>query len=328
MRWGVNYPWRHYGGDFGTTVWGRAHGVRQHAADIAADFASMAAAGVDVARWFVFTDGRGGLDIDADDLPTGIQPEAWADLDALFALANDAGLTLVPVLFDHTLAFDAHEAGGARLGGRASWLGDPRGQARVLETVVTPIAARYGAHGPRADLGRAVCAWDLLNEPDWIVDDMHPSGRVATPMPFDVLAAWVREAMAELRRHDAGGVTIGNARMRFARWWDAPFDFDFLQVHAYYDPAHDFDLLATSPETLGLSRPVVVGECSARGDAADASRERPALPFADLAAAAVRRGYAGVWPWSWRGVDDHGPLAAGTFATWRAAHEAAPRSRR
>ncbi len=320
MRWGVNYPWRQYGGDVGATVWGTTGGVARHAPSIASDFAAMAAAGVEVVRWFVFTDGRGGLEIGVDDRPLAIQDDAWTDLDALFTLALDAGITVVPVLFDHTLAFDAHEAAGARLGGRASWLGDPDGQARVLETVVAPIAARYGARGLRADLGRAVCAWDLLNEPDWIVDDLHPSPRVSTPLPFDVLAAWVREAIAELRRQDAGAVTIGNARLRFARWWDAPaFDFDFLQVHAYYDPAHDFDLLATSPARLGLRRPVVVGECSAAGDGADAARGRPALPFAELAAAAARLGYAGAWPWSWRGVDAHGTPRAGTFHGLRTA---------
>lgn len=318
MRWGVNYPWRQYGGDFGRSVWGRADGVAQHSRAIAGDFAAMAAAGVEIVRWFVFTDGRGGLDIDGAGWPAGIQAAAWTDLDTLFTLALDARLTLVPVLFDHTLAFDGHDAAGARLGGRAVWLADPDGQARLLDAVVTPLARRYGARGARADLGRAVYAWDLFNEPDWIVDELHPASRVTTPIPFDVMAAWACAATAVLRRHDAGRVTLGNARVRFARWWDAPaFDFDFLQVHAYYDPSHDFDLLATSPASLGITRPVVVGECSAGGDAEDRDRGRPALPFAALSAAAARRGYAGAWPWSWRGVDGHGAPPDGAFRSLR-----------
>ena len=44
-----------------------------------------------------------------------------------------------------------------------------------------------------AHLGRAIYAWDLLNEPDWLVTELYPTRR-ATAMPFDVLAAWVRDA--------------------------------------------------------------------------------------------------------------------------------------
>lgn len=322
MRRGVNYPWRHYGGDFGTTVWGADTGVRRHAAQIAVDFAAIAAAGVDVVRWFVFTDGRGGLDIGGDGWPRGVQPDAWADLDELFTLALDAQLSVVPVLFDHTLAFDAHHAAGARLGGRAAWLADPDGQARVVDTIVTPLAARYGAGGVRADLGRAVHAWDLLNEPDWIVGELHPGPRVATPIPFDVLGRWVREAVATIRRHDAGAVTIGNARLRFAHVWDAPaFDLDFLQAHVYYDPHHDLDLLDTPYAALGLTRPLVLGECSARGEGPDEPRGRPALRVSELAAAGAALGYAGAWPWSWRGVDGHGGLAESELSALRATHD-------
>lgn len=307
MRAGVNYPWLHYGGDFGPTVWGADHGVRRHAAIIAADFAAMRRAGIEVVRWFVFTDARGGLVVDRRGWPAGVMPEALADFDALCALALDAGLSLVPVLFDHTLVFAPSEAGGARVGGHYLWLADPEGQARLLDTVIAPLARRYGASGTHGHLGAAVLAWDLLNEPDWMVAEHHPSSRLPAPIPFAVLAAWVRDASAVLRAAEVRGVTIGNARLRFAAWWDDPaFGFAFLQAHAYYDPRHDFDLLETSPLALGLSRPLVVGECAAQGEQADQARGRPALALPALAAAAWARGYAATWPWSWRGVDGHG----------------------
>jgi len=321
---GVNYPWHHYGGDFGPTVWGPARGIRHHAPAIAAEFAALRLAGVSVVRWFVFTDARGGIRIDHHGWPAGIFPDALADLDALFELALDAGLTIVPVLFDHTLAFAASDAGGARVGGHYLWLADPEGHARLLETVVAPLASRYGTAGLRADLGAAVFAWDLLNEPDWLVSEFHPTTRVPGPIPFAVLAAWVREAIATLRRASAGPVTIGNARLRFAAWWDDPaFAFDFLQVHAYYDPDHDFDLLDTTPALLGLSAPVVVGECPAGGEVADPARRRPALPLDALTAAAVAQGFAGAWAWSWRGVDRHGAPAPEALASARALVDAA-----
>lgn len=322
MAAGVNYPWRHYGGDFGPTVWGTDHGVRSHAPAIADDFAAMRAAGVTVVRWFAFTDARGGVVLDDGGQPLALHDDAIADLDALFALALDAGLAIVPVLFDHTLAFRAREAAGARLGGHGSWLADPDAQTRVLDTIVAPLAARYGSGGRRRDLRPAIHAWDLLNEPDWIVRELHPSTDVEAPVPFDVLAGWVRDAAATLHVRDAGLVTLGNARLRFARLWDdASLGLDFLQAHAYYDPAQDLDALLTSPTTLGLTRPLVIGECSAAGDAVDPVRGRPSLPLPQLAAAFADRGYAGAWPWSWRGVDAHGALAAHDPSHLRAALE-------
>ena len=305
---GVNYPWRHYGGDFGPSLWGTHRGITTAAADIGADLHALAAAGVEAVRWFVFTDARGGLAIDGRGWPAGFLDGTLDDLDALCALALAAGIRLVPVLFDHTLAFHPTATAGVTVGGHRPWLADPEGQSRLLDTVIAPLAHRYGARGSHAHLGRAVLAWDLLNEPDWLVTELYPTVR-ATPMPFDVLAAWVRDAAGELHRAGAGAVTVGGARLRFAAWWDDPrLGLDFLQAHAYYDPAHDHDVVRTSPATLGLTRPLVIGEYSARGDAEDTAAGRPPLDALALAELMLAGGCAGAWPWSWRGVDAHGPI--------------------
>jgi len=259
-------------------------------------------------RWFVFTDGRGGLALDARGWPCGLLDGTLDDFDALCALALTARVRLVPVLFDHTLAFHPAPLAGAIVGGHRAWLADPDGQSRLIDTVVAPLAHRYGADGPRADLGRVVFAWDLLNEPDWLVTELSPAAQ-ATPMPFDVLAAWIRDAAETLHRAGAGAVTVGGARLRFASWWDDPrLGLDFLQAHSYYDPAHDYDVLQTPPAALGLMRPLIIGEYSARGDAADAATGRPPLDAAALAELMLAGGCAGAWPWSWRGVDAHGPI--------------------
>ena len=218
---GVNYPWRHYGGDFGATVWGRHTGVSPAPRDIADDCAAMAAHGVKVVRWFVFADGRGGLRVDAAGWPDGLHPATFDDLDAALGLAAAAGLQVVPVLFDHPWHSAPPTPPAPASAVTAQWLADREGQARLLERIVEPVVARYGPHGPRAELAPAIHAWELLNEPDWIVGELNPSRLVERPVPFDVLAAWVRDAADLVHRH-AGLVTIGGARLRFAAWWDDP----------------------------------------------------------------------------------------------------------
>jgi hypothetical protein len=311
---GVNYPWRRYGGDFGPTVWGSRSGIASAADAVAAEFAAMAGAGVEVVRWFLFADARGGIRLDAGGWPDGFGEGTLEDLDTWLAIALAHAVRVVPVLFDHTLAFRAATIGGAAVGGHGRWLAEPTGHARLLDTVVGPLARRYGSRGSHAELGAAVFAWDLLNEPDWLVAEHAPSARVEQPMPFDVLAAWVRDACGVFHGADAGAVTVGSARLRFASWWDDQrLGLDFLQAHAYYDPAHDLDLLATPYAVLRLSRPLVIGECSGQGDAEDPARGRPRLDVARLVAEAAARGYDGAWPWSWRGVDAHGPVSPGTM---------------
>jgi hypothetical protein len=208
---GVNYPWRRYGGDFGPTVWGSRSGIASEAGAVAAEFAAMAGAGVEVVRWFLFADARGGIRLDAGGWPDGFGEGTLEDLDTWLAIALAHAVRVVPVLFDHTLAFRAATIGGAAVGGHGRWLAEPTGHARLLDTVIGPLARRYGSRGSHAELGAAVFAWDLLNEPDWLVAEHAPSARVEQPMPFDVLAAWVRDACGVF--HGADGHVLGLGRV-------------------------------------------------------------------------------------------------------------------
>ena len=63
---GVNYPYYHYGNDFGGNVWG-SYGVHDPTtnAEVDADFERMSAMGIRTVRWFVFADGRAGITYDA-----------------------------------------------------------------------------------------------------------------------------------------------------------------------------------------------------------------------------------------------------------------------
>src|SRR5688500_11691736 len=85
---GINYPWTifegraNYGCDFGRNKWNSHTGVTAHAQDVRDDFAAMSAARLEVARWFVFTDGRGGIGWRAGGHVAGLGPSFDGDMDA------------------------------------------------------------------------------------------------------------------------------------------------------------------------------------------------------------------------------------------------------
>ena len=136
----------------------------------------MAALGFRIVRWFVFGDGRSGIVYDDGGLPAGLDPHFFADLDAALEIARDTGIRLDLVLLDHRWMFEgvretiADPATGALLEARL-----PHGRARVLQStagrtalfarVLEPLVRRYASGGARADLGEAVFATSLMNEP-------------------------------------------------------------------------------------------------------------------------------------------------------------------
>src|SRR6185436_16503536 len=114
---GINYPWRAYGCDFGTNIWGSHAGVTTQIDEIRKDFEAMRAIGLEVVRWFVFTDGRGGIEWDASRNPVALAPAFFDDMDAMLAIARDTNLKLCFVLFDYAwmLHRGEHDASGALL---------------------------------------------------------------------------------------------------------------------------------------------------------------------------------------------------------------------
>ena len=103
---GINYPWTvfqgrpNYGCDFGRNQWNSHAGVTAHLDEVNADFAAMAAAGIEVARWFVFTDGRGGVDWSMNGELGGIAGRFDDDMTAALDIASTHGMRLCLVLVD------------------------------------------------------------------------------------------------------------------------------------------------------------------------------------------------------------------------------------
>ncbi|MBI3049104.1 MAG: hypothetical protein HYY76_12425 [Acidobacteria bacterium] len=327
---GCNYPWStdgttiFYGLDFGASVWRPHLGVSTRRAAVARDFADMAALGFTSVRWFVFCDGRAGIVYDDRGLPAGPDAHLFADLDAALEVARDADIRVDFVLLDHRWMFSglAETLADPVTGltyeaelpeGRARVLLSTAGRDALLERVMAPVVRRYGPSGARADLGSAVLAYELMNEPDFVVEEWEQdlSSRVARPLRFDQLAELVsRLSHLVHAAHPAALTTLGCARAyNLWAWDDEALGLDMLQVHSYPDARHperDPGLLGTPAAALGVRRPVILGEFPGGVD--------EYLEFA------LSAGYAGAWPWSFSGTDRYGRLPREPLRRFAARH--------
>ena len=310
---GCNYPWStdgsgtvYYGLDFGANVWGSHLGVSTRLPAVRADFEQMAALGFTVARWFIFCDGRSGIDFDERGHPAGLDPHLFIDLDAGLDAAMRCGVRLDLVLLDFHWMFRGitHRLADPASGvlyevqlpeGRADVLLSARGREALLETICHPLVRRYGPGGARADLGGAIFAYEFMNEPDFVVEEWERdlSPRVPRPLPFELLADLVSRLSATVHTHHPGVLTtIGCARPHnLWAWDDEALGLDVLQVHSYPGGS----ILGTSFDALDVRRDVIIGEC-------------PAQSVEEYLECAVSSGYAGAWPWSFSGTDAHGRI--------------------
>jgi hypothetical protein len=310
--------------DFGANIWGAHLGVSTRRQQIERDFARMAALGFTVARWFIFTDGRSGIVYSDRGFPAGVDEHLFADVDAALEIAGRSGIRLNFVLLDHRWMFDdvpdvlADPTTGEMLQtrlpkGRAHVLRSGRGREALFANVIEPLVSRYGSQGARADLGSHLFAFELMNEPDFIVEEweQHVSPHVRAPLGFAALGELVEALSALVHTRTAALSTMSCARLDNLWAWDDPaLHLDFLQVHTYPDarfPQRDRDVFGTPAASLGVSRPVVLGEFPG-----NAPQQHPpgATPpewtLADYLEFARRAGYVGAWPWSFSGTDAYG----------------------
>jgi hypothetical protein len=328
---GCNYPWStdgttiFYGLDFGANVWGSHLGVSTRRAAVDRDFIEMAALGFAAVRWFVFCDGRAGIVYDERGLPSGLDPHFFADLDAALEIARDAAIRVDLVLLDHRWMFTgvretiADPVTGALLEARL-----PEGRGRVLlshagrdslfDKVIVPLVRRYGHRGERADLASAVLAFELMNEPDFVIEEWERdvSSHVRRPLPFEVVAELVGRLSDVVHEHSSAFTTLGCARLdNLWAWDDDGSGLDVLQIHSYpdaHDPEREADLFEKPASALDVRRRVIIGEFSS-SHALDQYLE-----------SALRAGYLGAWPWSFSGTDSYGRVPREPLERFAARH--------
>lgn len=276
---GVNYPWRHYGIDFGHNAWGH-NGISAHPDSAEDDLAALNGAGVEAVRWFLFADGRAAPSFEADGTPAGLSAAFYADLHAALALADTWGVQVLFVLFDYTWLMPPDTVDGVQLFGRAEVFRDPLKRAALREAVLVPLLEAVGDHP-------AVLGWEVMNEPEWVIET-EPE-----------LDGAIDEIVETLHAGSSLPVTVGSASLQEleARWLGRGLD--WLQLHCYADPA-------TLPPAAEIGdEPVLIGEFST------AWRDEAALM--DVA---WSEGYLGAWGWSLSAGDGASDLDLEAVSAW------------
>ena len=281
-----------YGCDFGRNQWNSHAGVTAHLDDVRADFREMAEAGIEVVRWFVFTDGRGGIEWTDDGELVGIAGKFDDDMSAALGIAGASGVKLCLVLVD--FAWLDHADRRAALESTA-----------FVDRVLDPFLDRFG----RSD---AIHSFDIINEPDWVTHGLatNPQRAVWT---LDQLRAFVSQMSGRIRQRSPALITLGGGQAKFAKEWDDPiYGLDFIQIHSYPDVRYqdrDRSVFAVSAADFGVSKPILIGECPSNPRAQPAGHLSPAHTLDDYLRHAHEAGYLGAWPWSFKGVDAFGHVS-------------------
>lgn len=268
---GANLPWLHYGIDFGASAWTPKGGVANpdERADIDAAFAKLAASGIRGVRWFLFCDGRAGIDFGSHGRPQGLDGCVFRDIDAGLAAARRHNIRVMFVLLDFVWCDPARIVKGVQLGGRSAILQDAEARRALLDNVIGPIVKHYGADP-------SILAWDVINEPEWI-----------RTLTSDQLYSFIEAAVALVHANATQPVTVGSAGMRWRSFYEG-LGLDFYQVH-WYDGLTGQPALETPIDQLAFDRPVLLGEFPTQGSTRDMHA---------ILDTAHRAGYAGAFFWS------------------------------
>jgi len=295
---GINYPWTifqgrpNYGCDFGRNQWNSHTGVTAHLEEVRADCHAMADAGYEVARWFVFTDGRGGVEWAVDGSLSGLDDRFDDDMRAALEIAKESGVRLCLVLIDFAWFEDADRRRALESG-------------EFLDRVLDPFLDRFGGDP-------MIHSFDVINEPDWITHKLATNPRRAV-WSLDRLRAFVNAMSSRIRRSSSASITLGGGQVKFAKEWDDPiYGLDFVQVHSYPDVRYqdrDASIFALTARDFELTKPLLIGEFPSDPRRHPPGHLSPAYTLDDYLRAARDGGYLGAWPWSFKGVDAFGGLS-------------------
>jgi hypothetical protein len=141
-------------------------------------------------------------------------------------------------------------------------LQDAARRKKLLDNLIAPVASAVEASPHK----RRMIAWDLINEPEWAVTgpNLYGGEPFAADSSVDQIShlemrTFLQEMAAVLRASSSALLSVGGAAVK---WHDAWLDVDqdFYQFH-YYDWVYRwYPYTTVTPKSLGLTKPVVIGE--------------------------------------------------------------------
>ncbi len=279
---GVNMAWLNYGSDFG----GGSSGAAANQSIIDSWFTRAQAAGMNVVRWFLFpTDSANGpsqILRDVNNVPTGISPAVWTDIDAVLAMAASRNLALNFVIFNQPTNMPS------------AWRDDPTTRSALVSALGT-IFSRYQNH-PH------IFAWESFNEADnYIYLPIDGTARIDRTnflqLVTDINGQVHSQSPLTLATVSNGG--CGGTVLTYFKNTGC----DFYQAHWYDNSApvrtDDYNMYLHSYDYYrmkwNLDKPLIVGEFY--GDTS-AGAESPGVTTSQKYATFYANGYAGGWGWS------------------------------
>ncbi len=244
--------------------------------------------GLSLARFFIFCDGRAAPVFAPDGSVTGLDDVFYRDFDVLVRTAERHGVLLVPTLLDFGWCAVPTTVSGVQLGGHSAVIRDAAKRQSFLDRALQPLLERYGRHP-------AIFAWDVCNEPEWIIDEIPESFRRNHDLvPLAEMRAFVRSCAAYVHRLTPTQlVTVGSARRKWLQHWTG-CDLDFYQFH-WYDHFQSEEPFPWRPYAeLGLDKPCLIGEVPT---------DNTRFTLGDFVDAAGAGGYSGVLFWSYGARD-------------------------
>jgi hypothetical protein len=324
---GVNIPWQNggYGADFGTVEeWGQ-HTYSASATETM--FAELSNAGVNSVRWWLFTDGRGAPEFNANSggSVTGLDANFLPSMASAIQLAQEYDLYLVFTLWDFSMVFADGTADswstGQHAGMHGNLITNNTDRQSFINNALLPMLD-YPVGGYTIGTHPNVLAWEIINEPEWIITNLNAlDGRAVQPVTLAQMHRFVAELSSAIHQNSNQMVTVGSASLKWNSdttlgadgnfWSDADLSpyaadgtLDFYQIHYYGWMNGDgvnwsYSPLFNSVSEASLDKPTIVGEFPA--NAIDTGTN-----LSGLLNGIYNNGYAGAWTWSYDGVDGNG----------------------
>ncbi|WP_240415407.1 hypothetical protein [Paenibacillus periandrae] len=289
---GINYAWSNtngFGYDFSDSNW------TKNWDKIQSDINTMQSKGVKSLRWWVFA----GLDkaplwsgTERGSTVTGL-PDHWIEhMVAATNYANKQGIKIYWCLLSYDLALNYNSQTHDDI------IDNPDVQTSYINNALIPIIEALKDN-------TGVMGWDIINEPEWIIrandggDPNHDARRVFT---LDQLRSFVERNVNQIHLLGAKQpVSVGSAS---AKWSGKQYSFwtglglDFYDFHWYdwYTPY--FDPSTTDAQSLGLDKPILIGEVMS-DPSTEYSGSTVPKNHQSLAERVHSHGYAGYMPWAW-----------------------------